>query len=148
MLANINYKGRVSSKDVANLEFPNKKPCQIVYKTKDFTIIIFKSGSCRIMGCREPIKSLDKLPFQILIERIQSITATTHLGKSINLYALCHATRCIFEPELFPAARVIEFNPLCVNVFSTGKIVVLGLKDLHFSDIFDKIVSYINDLVI
>ena len=37
--------------------------------------------------------------------------------------------------------------PLCVNVFSTGKVVVLGLKSLDFNDMLDKIILYMHMFV-
>ena len=54
----------------------------------------------------------------------------------MNLYKLCDAyNNILYEPELFPAARLCMFNPLCVNVFHTGSVIVCGLReqaDLNF----------------
>ena len=50
---------------------------------------------------------------------------------------------CTYEPELFPALRLTEFNPLCVNVFHMGKIVILGIKTLDYEHVVDTISLYI-----
>ena len=42
----------------------------------------------------------------------------------------------VYEPELFPALRIREYNPASVNVFTTGKVIVCGLRDAdQMSDI-------------
>ena len=66
MLANINYRGIVSS--VKGMQFPAGKPKQIVDKSGKHTIVIFQSGKCRIMGCKKPI---DKRDLQYKIRDIQ-----------------------------------------------------------------------------
>ena len=52
----------------------------------------------------------------------------------------------MFEPELFPALRYIKYNPLCVNIFSSGKVVILGLKTLDFKSITSAIIDDIKTL--
>ena len=52
----------------------------------------------------------------------------------------------MFEPELFPALRYNKYNPLCVNIFSSGKIVILGLKNLNFKSMVNAIVEDIKTL--
>jgi TATA-box binding protein (TBP) (component of TFIID and TFIIIB) len=106
-------------------------PYMKIYKSinNDYTLITFKSGKCRIMGRKIP----QQLPFSIKESRIQTMSATHKLLEEINL----KETTCYFkqmgykieyEPEIFPAMRLLDFNPICVNIFSSGKVTLLGLK--------------------
>ena len=88
------------------------------------------------MGVKEPLSCLDFLDMTLFPQsmEIQSATVTDNFGKSISLSTLANrltSKRCRYAPKIFPAARLLQFNPLCVNVFATGKIVILGVKDLH-----------------
>ena len=143
-LANINYIGRVLE-DVSHLRFRTKAPKMYVHKCDGgFTIIIFQNKKCRIMGCKSPITSLSGLPFKIVIQRILSVTATMDMGCQVNLRELATHVPCIYEPELFCALRMTAYRPLCVNVFGTGKVVITGLKSIHFSKICCEIRDKIN----
>jgi len=66
---------------------------------------------------------------------------------TINLQKLAEKTNCIYEPEIFPGLRLIVFNPLCVNIFHSGKLVITGLKTLDFYDNVDIIKTYVLDLL-
>jgi TATA-box binding protein (TBP) (component of TFIID and TFIIIB) len=84
------------------------------------------------MGMTEELDE-SKIPFKINDLQMQSATMVIDLGYKINLIKLSKTLPrhyFMYEPELFPALRLILFNPMCVNVFSTGKVVVLGLKKL------------------
>ena len=139
MLRNINYKG--FSPDPMNFNF-GTRPCQSVLHFPEYTIIFFPSGKCRIMGCKKPIDA-SSLPYNITNVTIQSITVTCDYGQPINLKDLAENAPSMYEPELFFAARLTDFNPLCVNVFHTGQIVITGLKDLDFSDFVTHVFDYI-----
>ena len=103
---------------------------------------MFPNGKCRIMGCKKPI--IEKyLPFSIKIEKIQSITVCMNLNQNINLNDMAQNVPCTYEPELFPALRLTEFNPLCVNVFHSGKIIILGIKSLDYEELLNTISLYI-----
>ena len=141
-LSNINYKEYVAEK--LDIEF-TYRPKQCVLKYPEYTIIIFPNGKCRIMGCKKPLE--EELPFKIIIEEIQSVTVTTSIEKGINLQKMSTKSKSMYEPELFPGLRLIEFNPLCVNVFHSGKIVITGLKTSDFYDHVNKIKSYVLDLI-
>ena len=58
----------------------------------------------------------------------------------------CHhqAISYIYEPELFPALRLTTFDPLCVNVFMSGKCVILGLKHLNYVKHVNRVKNLIN----
>ena len=152
-IVNINYKGFVikSNTHVNHVELLKKQPPQMLtYKAKSGeTLLVFASGKCRIMGCKSHITSTNNMfPIPVCITHVQSVTACINLGYTINLYNLAMTIGiqdCMFEPEIFPALRITRrFNPLCVNVFASGKVVVLGLKTIHIGKTCRKIVSCIN----
>lgn len=156
-IVNINYKGLVIKPDV-NIDYEmlrKKQPPQMLsYKSKDGeTLLVFASGKCRIMGCKKHISStMNKFPIPIRITQIQSVTATLDLGYTVNLYNLAKqigTKRCLFEPEIFPALRITrEFDPLCVNVFASGKVVIMGLKTLSIIKTCLKVKHFIDCIYI
>lgn len=140
-LVNINYHGKVIF-GLQHVQFSLTPPQQAAIKIPGkYTILVFKSGCCRLMGCKSAVTNKFVACGNIIVrvERIQSITVLYDLGKQINLYELAKRRRVMFEPELFPAARLMEFNPLCVNVFASGKVVVTGLKTLDYCKQMEKI---------
>ena len=147
MIANINYKGHVLD-SVENLPFRVYKPKQFVCKFKKYSLVIFQNGNCRVMGCKKPLSYIEK-PIRIKIDALQSITVTFQLSKQINIYKLSQKMQgnCMFDPEIFPALRYTKYDPMCVNVFSNGKVVVLGIKSFDCEDLIqqinDDIVSYV-----
>ena len=51
-------------------------------------------------------------------------------------------------PELFAAVRITKYNPVSVNVFHTGSVVVCGLKEPeHIYAILSDLSVLINDSV-
>jgi TATA-box binding protein (TBP) (component of TFIID and TFIIIB) len=149
-VCNANYKGDLhQSIDLIKLsqKLPNSKfhhkPCQLVVKDTKGTVIFFNNGKFRVMGC---IDELDAsfLVFDYIIKinknsidfpsiQLQTFTSRAQLGFRINLSKLAAAaasssSTVIYEPELFPAVRICKYNPASVNVFSTGSILVCGLK--------------------
>lgn len=143
MIANINYKGVVTD-NLDKFQFNRiGKPKQYIYRDLNFTILIFKTGNCRIMGCRKPLTDFTKLPFGIEIKSLQSMTVTYNFNQSIHLFKLVDllGSDCSYEPELFPALRYLSYNPLCVNIFHTGKMTILGIRTLDYKEILDKIVG-------
>ena len=148
MLTNINYRCRVCLETVGMMNFPKCKPQQYIDKTGKYTIIFFKNGKCRIMGCKKPVE-FENLQYNIKDIQVQSLTIATKVEQSINLNNLAKLLDgdCIYEPELFPALRYTKYNPLCVNIFSSGKIVVLGIKNLDFHTIVEGIINYVKNLI-
>lgn len=149
-IVNINYAGRVLE-DVSHLPFRNYAPFMYIYNCDDkYKLIVFKSGKCRIMGCKTPLTiNKDDLPVQVQITRILSTTVTFKLPSTLNLSKLgnyCYDNNIsyMYEPELFPALRLSSFNPLCVNVFGSGKCVILGIKHLCFKKYVTKVQRLIN----
>ena len=114
-------------------------PHIMIYRCKTGAkLLIFKSKKIRLMG---HVGSLPKFPFQVVLDRAMSMTAVVNLHKQINLYRF-HAqnlTECFFEPEIFPAVR-IKHERICINLFSTGKMVLLGIRSIdEANDIVSKV---------
>ena len=53
----------------------------------------------------------------------------------------------MYEPELFSALRYKRYNPLCVNIFGSGKVVILGLRTLEFTSVLNDIINDIKSLI-
>jgi TATA-box binding protein (TBP) (component of TFIID and TFIIIB) len=112
------------------------------------------------MGCKKPLDLIPSgksfvasihvnMPYRIEIDGIQSITVTASLSKMVHLYKLAEKLKeqCMFEPELFSALRYLKYNPMCVNIFSSGKVVMLGIKTLEYKQLVDDILSDITKLL-
>jgi len=154
-IVNINYKGRLVNKLTQDHFYGISSPQMIIYKSRDAQhsckLIIFKSGKCRIMGCKKPLPSPVRCfpTIPIIDYGIQSITASLDIGRSLNLINLAYrlpATTFVFEAELFPALRLTkQFLPHCVNVFSSGKVMILGIRSLaNVTRICHRVQNYIN----
>ena len=152
MITNINYIGRISS--VEQLTFRSKSPQMCIKKCKNFTMIIFKSGKCRLMGCKTPILTrvinVDDDGLSVTILRIQSASAVYNFGGNgfiLNILGnYCHYNGIpyLFEPELFPALRLTSFSPLCINLFASGKCTILGMRHLFYKQYVKQVVQLIN----
>jgi len=137
-IVNINYRGRVLSKTPIQLPLPMLPPHQLIFKgSNKEKLLVFKSGKCRLMGCKKPIES-HRITFcniPIIIEQLMSMTVTMDMGSAINLYNLAEKLslkNCTFEPELFSGLRLLRYNPICVNVFASGRCTILGLRTLDY----------------
>ena len=132
-LVNINYRGRIV-RGIKNLKISRNPPCQALLKVPGkYTLIVFSSGKCRLMGCKQPIRNafITVNMVTMRIDSVQSMTVTADMQKTFILQEVAKKIKVIYEPELFPAARILEFHPLCVNLFASGKVVVTGLKTLN-----------------
>ena len=150
MITNINYVGR-AVEPVGHLPFRSQSPNMYVHKCDKYTVVMFKCGKCRLMGCKSPIqvRVVNDGPVKISITRIQSVSVTFDVGSRLSLSKLgnfCHqeSIQYMFEPELFPALRLSQFDPMCVNIFASGKCVIFGLKHLCFRKFIKRIISLIN----
>ena len=144
MIRNINYKGHVSHDDLVKFSFTkDKPPYQIVLSIDNVgKLLLFPSGKCRLMGLKRPFSVNMRLPLRIHDIEIQSITLTYNFGSRINLLKVSQIMPCtdhMYEPELFPALRLTKYNPICVNVFATGKVVILGVKSLAYQSLLNSI---------
>ena len=87
MISNINYRGFVDPKELIGLQFSAWKPCQYIDRDGPYTLIFFRNGKCRIMGCKKPIDT-KLIKYKIKNIQIQSVTVTIDLGTTVNLYKL------------------------------------------------------------
>jgi len=132
MITNINYKGQLFSVD--GMKFSSVPPYQSVIKLKFGKLLVFPSGKCRIMGIKTPLtnEQIENLSHKVKFLKIQSMSLCFDLECRLNLRNLTFnlpRKSYMYEPELFPAMRLLYFNPLCVNIFSSGKLVILGLTN-------------------
>lgn len=145
LVRNANYKGSMKHSiylPKLHSKIPHsklhKKPHQLVVKDRKGTILFFQSGKFRVMGC------VDELDAMFLVYKysnlinddefppvtLQSYTSTSHLGYRVNLEKMAATSDAFgYEPELFSALRIREFNPASVNIFTTGRVIVCGLRD-------------------
>jgi TATA-box binding protein (TBP) (component of TFIID and TFIIIB) len=144
MLANVNYKARTSPRHVRHLPFRHLPPIMYTETLHNGSkIVIFPSGKCRIMGCKWfPVD----LPYGIQVKRMQSATVTLDLKRQFNLKRMSYLVKnCQYEPELFPALRLMDFKPLCVNLFASGKVTIVGLRRLNYKHIVKRVYKCIHE---
>jgi len=146
-IQNINYKAILINKEEISFEDCKSPPIQKIFPLETGgKLIVFTSGKCRIMGLKSPLDEAI-LPFKVKNLKIQGVTLTMNYGQCINLHKLASniSRKYVwFEPELFPALQLLKFKPKCVNVFASGKIVVLGAKKLTNQNLVRQIVNTIN----
>ena len=124
------------------------RPTQLIIKYDKLTIILFTKGAVRVMGNVDEdyaylmmALTCEKFTSEIPDLELQTMTVLVTLSaEQINLYKLHKLIPSTYEFELFPGLRIIKYNPLCVNVFSTGKMLICGLKT------FEKMYIIINEL--
>ena len=115
-----------------------KQPEQLILKFSDCnTLIFFKSGAFRLMGRSDDLEShfivyevialfSDKIPNIIL----QTMTATYNYNQKIHLCALAKEEGMRYMSEFFPAVQIRNRFPTThINIFSSGKITITGVKD-------------------
>jgi len=133
-IANINYQATLLEPIDSTL-YRREPPTMATIRVPEGKLIIFKSGKCRIMGLKRRITQtyIDaKFPVKLRLGPIMSCTRTIDFQCGLlNLPVIANrlgSKEAEYEPELFPALRLRRFSPLCVNVFHTGKCVIMGLK--------------------
>lgn len=122
-----------------HIKYSTSRPSQIIIKYDYCTLLLFSSGNFRIMGkCTNVEEIINPLvsALQTFISLDPFCVSQTVVCKlastSLNLhYYVNHIPTAMFECELFPALSIAYFNPLHVNLFSTGKVVILGNDALN-----------------
>lgn len=118
------------------------RPSQLAIKDEKGTIICFRNGKMRIMGCVDELEATflaykytlmldDNCDFQPVFT--QSMTVRADCFMKMNLSKFAQESKILplqYEPELFPAVLIQKFKPISVNIFSTGKIIMCGAKDI------------------
>ena len=153
-VVNCNYKSDLAKPiNLSLLEslFPNSKlyskPSQLIIKDTAGTLIFFSNGKHRVMGCKDELDAtllaykyvamIDKSDNNFPLLFAQSSTVCILYHTKIHLQSLAHILSDTsshlfhYEPEIFPAVLIRKFKPLSVNVFSTGKIIICGVKDIE-----------------
>jgi len=139
---NIVFKAKLIDRNLQWTRVTNTSPFMHLLKTKDYTIVAFKNtDKCRVMGKKIP----PNLPVKIVC--IQTMSASHDLKFRLHLSNLAKELRkrgvkIEYEPEIFPALRLLDYDPVCVNMFSSGKITLLGLKsELQGREIIQSILA-------
>jgi TATA-box binding protein (TBP) (component of TFIID and TFIIIB) len=137
-------------------------PVMLIYKYGENTLLMFSTGKFRFMGPFHPTsvnakKQLGKMPHVPAVIKkaplqIQTCTVTFKLpGRGVHLPRLAAQLRrdnfeITFNKREFPAISMYRWNPMHVNVFYSGNVVVIGSKGIvaHVRKIYNFLVRYIN----
>jgi transcription initiation factor TFIID TATA-box-binding protein len=119
-----------SNFNAVNIRLKEKSFCQV-----------FPNGKCIINGTKSVPESVEMITAyqrtlkdlgysaNILKCQVVNIIATYNYGQRISLFEIAEKHKLEFEPEFFPAARArMEDLRVTVNIFHTGKCVILGAK--------------------
>ena len=137
------------SKSLNNSKFYKKQPQMLVVtNTNGVKMIIFNSGKFRIMGnfiptLRNANNEIKKFKMKSIQTQLscQTSTVVTRLNKkNINLSRLFSHLQSLYqnkyighcELESFPAIALKIWDPLHVNIFASGKIVITGVGCCNF----------------
>src|SRR3981189_1739620 len=119
---------------------------QLVIKDPKGTLVFFGNGKYRVMGgidemyatflANKYVARFDKTNDNFQLVFSQSSTVRVLFHKKIHLQKLAQvisntsSSLMHYEPENFPAVLIRKYKPLSVNVFSTGKIMICGVRDM------------------
>lgn len=134
-----------------HLSHPNisklyRRPSQLVFKDEKGTIVCFSNGKMRIMGCIDELEATFlAYKYSMMIDNdynfqpifSQSMTVAVDCKMRININMLVNEDKIApfqYEPELFPAVLVKKFKPISINIFSSGKIIFCGVRDIQQVD--------------
>lgn len=127
-------------------------PMQIILKFPTCTMLLFNSGNLRIMGKASYanasfILSCISFIYSDITTSLSCVSQTVvfqvpTLLCPIPLYTFKNAfpneLAVQYEPELFTALSIKYWKPIHVNLFSTGKVVVLGKDALKYKSDIDE----------
>lgn len=130
---NVQFKDLIKFGD----RFYSHRPHMIKYQKDGITLLIFTSLKFRLMGkgcCHiQVLKNfLHSLPWYSQIGPLtNSMTIVHQLPiQHINLYNL-NKKYFQVELELFPAAKLLHSGREHVNIFHTGKIIMVGVRNVN-----------------
>lgn len=131
-----------------NIKLTTTLPFQIVIRIESCTLLLFSSGQFRIMGrvsdpnsilaCIDFIYSDIHTPIQLVSQTLAFIISYSSINLHSTKRILSHDPNILFEPELFCALCLNHWKPVHVNVFSTGKVVILGKYSMKYADEISK----------
>ena len=112
----------------------NQLPIQLTIRLKHCTFLLFSTGQFRLMGSlidESILSKLDCIYSEIVVQpKCVSQTVCLQLNQCVNLHKFNHhfenCKDILYLPEIFPAIRLFLWKPLHVNLFSSGKVIVLG----------------------
>jgi len=147
LLFNLNTCFNILKDTFINVKLSCKLPQQLIVRFKGCTLLLFNSGQFRIMGKVSiesafiHLESIHYIYSDIIIPlHLVSQTVVSQFDISlcpINLHHISqiykHDKNVRFECELFPALSLHFWSPIHVNVFSNGKVIILGKDSLKFS---------------
>ena len=126
---------------VSSSRLQRKQPQQLIIKFNDgSTMLLFKTGKFRIMGgkidevnahCNVLSVTTYLHPNNMPEITLQTMTMVYTYPHSINIAKLSTMIKCHFNTECFPAVQIIKFNPIHVNVFASGKVIMCGIKNIE-----------------
>ena len=154
---------------IPNSKLNTTRPLQLCVTCEyvNAKVILFSTGSLRVMGKGLIDESLLAYMAQQEVldyfteERaeltLQTMTITAKVdnwgadkaagGLSFEKFKTQWPLNMSMNFELFSAIRLTEFDPVCVNLFSTGKIVMCGIKAVEQAqDILSTINTHFNNL--
>jgi TATA-box binding protein (TBP) (component of TFIID and TFIIIB) len=149
-ITNSNFRASLQTNiDLKNLHqlIPNSKlhvkPCQLVVKDQAGVIIFFNNGKLRIMGCKDDFDATLLAykytaivsPYETPEIFLQSMTVKVSTGRRLHLLNLQKLiSPAVLELEIFPALLIQKFKPVSVNIFSSGNIILCGIKKMEDVD--------------
>ena len=115
-------------------------------------MILFKSGSFRMMGKADDLDTLFYI-YQIIEQfsdcipevTLQTMTACHSYGRRILLEKLAQEPDASYTAEHFPAVQIRRFKPIHINIFSSGKITLTGVKDVNMLTVIE---HYLDKLLV
>ena len=129
-----------------------QQPHMIKVNSPTWAFLLFPSGKYRLIFKTDASNVKFTLDFiiRVLLDnnnavapnnyKLQSETFTLSLPFNVNLQLYKEANNTSnsdlqYEPELFPALRLNWYPPVMINLFHTGKVVIMGRKARHYLDI-------------
>jgi TATA-box binding protein (TBP) (component of TFIID and TFIIIB) len=117
------------------------KPVMVLLKEDGATMMIFGSGKFRIMGMVDELDAtfkvisvFSKIGYGFPVIKLQTMTVKFRI-KPVNLTFLSKLIESQLELELFPALLIKKYKPISVNVFSSGAVVICGVKDMDIVNV-------------
>ena len=116
-------------------------------------VIFFSSGKLRVMGCNDDLDATFLAykyttlipPYKNPEILLQSMTVKVLFGHCLNLVQLqILITPSILELEIFPALQIQKYKPISVNIFTTGNVILCGVKKM---DDVDYIINKLTPLI-
>jgi len=120
---------------IASVRYQVIQPEQLIIKfTSGGSMLLFKSGKFRVMGGGDDLELVCNayaVIFQISTEvpemKVQTMTVTYTYPSKVNLHMVAKEFGYL-DCETFPALQIRKYKPVHVNLFSSGKVIICGIK--------------------